>query len=155
MRWVIDTNILLRLTEPSHAMHANALAATSALLGAGETVHTLTQNIAEFWNVCTRPLDKNGLGLTPAQTDAEVRRVEVLFPVLPDTANIYTEWRRVVVKHAVSGVQVHDARIAAAMLAHGVTHLLTFNAQDFKHYTSITAMTPAEVTKSYPPQPAS
>ena len=154
MLWVVDSNILLRLAEPAHAMHADALAASSALLGAGEIVHTLPQNIAEFWNVCTRPLDKNGLGLTPAQTDAEVTRLEMLFPVLLDNASIYAEWRQLVVKHAVSGVQVHDARIAAAIRTHGVTHLMTFNDKDFKRYQNITAMTPAEVIKAYPSQPA-
>jgi len=155
MLWLIDSNILLRLVEPAHSMHADALAASSALLGAGETVHTLPQNIAEFWNVCTRPLDKNGLGLTPAQTEREVARLETLFPVLLDNASIYPEWRQLVVKHAVSGVQVHDARIAAAMMTHGITHLMTFNDQDFKRYQNITAMTPAEVIKAYPPpQPA-
>jgi predicted nucleic acid-binding protein len=103
--------------------------------------------------VCTRPLDKNGLGLTPVQTDAEVARLEILFPVLLDNTSIYTEWRQLVVKHAVSGVQVHDARIAAAMMTHGVTQLMTFNDQDFKRYQNIKAMTPAEVIKAYP-QPA-
>jgi predicted nucleic acid-binding protein len=153
MPWIIDTNILLRLIEPAHVMHADALAASSALLGAGETVHTLPQNIAEFWNVCTRPLDKNGLGLSPAQTDAEVTQLEILFPVLPDAAGMYAEWRQLVVKHAVSGVQVHDARIVAAMKAHAITHLMTFNNQDFKRYQNITVMTPADVIKAYPSQP--
>lgn len=153
MLWLADTNILLRLVEPAHPMHADALAASSALLGAGETVHTLPQNIAEFWNVCTRPLDKNGLGLTPAQTDAEASHLETLFPVLPDAAGAYSEWRQLVVRHAVSGVQVHDARIVAAMKAHGVTHLMTFNDQDFKRYQDITVITPAEVSKAYPLRP--
>ena len=41
MLWLVDTNILLRLIEPGHVMHADALAASSALLGGGETLHTL------------------------------------------------------------------------------------------------------------------
>jgi hypothetical protein len=48
---------------------------------------------------------------------------------------IYHEWRRLVLAHSVSGVQVHDARRAAAMSVHGVTHLLTLNPEDFKRYT--------------------
>ena len=42
-----------------------SLQAIKLLLAAGEVVCVLPQNIAEFWNVCTRPSDKNGLGLTP------------------------------------------------------------------------------------------
>ena len=44
------------------------------------------------------------------------------------------EWRRLVVNYGVSGVQVHDARLVATMLVHDVTHILTFNTQDFIRY---------------------
>ncbi|HXM33725.1 MAG TPA: hypothetical protein VN920_00925, partial [Pyrinomonadaceae bacterium] len=62
MSFLLDTNIILRLVEPAHSMHAAALDASSALLAADEAVHIVPQNIAEFWNVCTRPLNQNGLG---------------------------------------------------------------------------------------------
>jgi predicted nucleic acid-binding protein len=55
---------------------------------------------------------------------------------------IYHEWRRLVVAHSVLGVQVHDARLAAAMKVHRVTHLLTLNAPDFKRYPHITVVHP-------------
>jgi predicted nucleic acid-binding protein len=32
---------------------------------------------------------------------------------------------------------VHDARLAAVMLAHGVNHILTFNVDDFRRYPGI------------------
>jgi hypothetical protein len=48
----------------------------------------------------------------------------------------------------VSGVQVHDARIAAAMRVHGVTHLLTLNTGDFTRYPGITAVHPATLSHS-------
>lgn len=31
-------------------------------------------------------------------------------------------------------VWVHDARLAATMLAHGLSHILTFNTADFARY---------------------
>jgi hypothetical protein len=31
------------------------------------------------------------------------------------------------------------------MTVHGLTHLLSFNAQDFRQYPGITAVTPADV----------
>jgi len=148
--YLIDSNILLRYVEPRHPMHSEAVTAVAVLLNAGETVVVLPQNIAEFWNVCTRPLNKNGLGFTPTQTDAECKRIETLLAVLPDKASIYPEWRQLVVTHAVSGVQVHDARIVAAMKAHQITHLVTFNDKDFKRYTGITVLTPNEVIQAYP-----
>jgi hypothetical protein len=46
---------------------------------------------------------------------------------------------------AVVGKNGHDARLVAAMMVHGLTHLLTFNVQDFRRYPGITAVTPADV----------
>ncbi|BAU07165.1 MULTISPECIES: type II toxin-antitoxin system VapC family toxin [Fischerella] len=89
---------------------------------------------AEFWNVATRPAAKNGLGLTPTYANRLLQIIERLFPLLPDTPAIYSEWRRLVVTYSVSGVQVHDARLVASMKANGVTHILTFNTRDFASY---------------------
>ena len=54
-------------------------------------------------------------------------------------------WRRLVVTYAVSGKNVHDAKLVAAMNVHGVKSILTFNAKDFVRYSEITVVSPAEV----------
>jgi predicted nucleic acid-binding protein len=99
----------------------------------------------EFWNVLARPAERNGFGLTIEAADREAELLETQFAFLPDNERIHFEWRRLVVRHAVSGVKVHDARLAAVMLAHGVTHLLTLDPRDFARYDGITAVHPAEV----------
>ncbi len=104
------------------------------------------QNIIEFWGVCTRPIASNGLGLSLAQTSRHVSRIEALFHFLPDIPAIYDEWRYVVKAHSVSGMQVHDARLIAAMRVYGVTSVLTFNVEDFRRYTSIAVLHPDTVT---------
>lgn len=43
------------------------------------------------------------------------------------------------------GVNVHDARLVAAMLSHKLTHILTFNAKDFRRYSEIEVVTPMEL----------
>lgn len=154
MSFLLDTNVILRLVEPAHSMYAAALDASSGLLAANEAVHLIPQNISEFWNVCTRPLAQNGLGLSAEQTDAEVSRLETLFPILLDEPGIYQECRQLVVQHGVKGVKVHDARMVAAMTVHGVSNLVTFNDQDFKRFQNINVMTPAEIIQAYPVQPA-
>jgi hypothetical protein len=45
----------------------------------------------------------------------QLKRFERFFDLLPDTIEVYKNWRELVVKHSVSGVQVHDAKIAAAL----------------------------------------
>ncbi len=145
MKYLLDTNILLRLVERTHQHHKEASETLKRLRRQNCTFFILLQNISEFWNVCTRPKDKNGLGLSIAETDLHLKRFERFFTFLPDTTEVYKNWRELVVKHSVSGVQVHDARIAAAMKAHNIENLLIFNAIDFKRYSDIKAVEPKDV----------
>ena len=71
--------------------------------------------------------------------------IERLFTLLPDRPEIHAQWRKLVVECNVSGVQVHDARLAAAMHIHGLQHLLTLNAVDFNRYPNIVAVHPADI----------
>ena len=145
MDYLSDSNIILRLAEPAHPMHNVTLGAVTKLFSAGHNLCLIPQNLIEFWNVATRPANKNGFGWTPAQTDAEVTILENTFTILPDVQAIYAEWRRLVVAHSVSGKQVHDTRLVAAMNVHKVTHLLTFNTGDFKRFSSIIVVNPATI----------
>lgn len=146
MPYLADTNVLLRFLLRSDPTYATVRRAISLLKSRREMLVTTPQNIAEFWNVCTRPTTaRGGLGLSVQATDARVRLLERHFRVLTDTPAIYPQWRTLVLAHNVSGVQVHDARIAAAMLVHGVEHLLTLNVRDFNRYGNITAIAPDDV----------
>jgi predicted nucleic acid-binding protein len=93
-----------------------------------------------------------GLAFRSPRPTGGLRIVERLVPVLPEDPTAYTLWRRLVVTHAVQGVQVHDARLVASMQAHGVAHILTFNGADFARYPGITAIAPADLLAT-PPKP--
>ncbi|MFZ3201339.1 MAG: type II toxin-antitoxin system VapC family toxin [Candidatus Acidiferrales bacterium] len=147
MEHLADTNILLRSVDQTHPMHSDAATALSSLLRAGDRVCVTPQNIIEFWSVCTRPVDRNGLGLSPGEANREASRLEGVLTLLPDVPAIYPEWRRLVVAHSVSGVRVHDARIVAAMNIYGIRNLLTFNGPDFARYPGIHAVRPNDVVK--------
>jgi hypothetical protein len=58
---------------------------------------------------------------------------------------MYALWRQLVVRNALMGVQVHDARLVAWMQAHGISHLLTLNPSDFARYPGLTALNPHNV----------
>src|SRR5262245_34605018 len=122
MPYLADTNVLLRWVQPADPFHAVALAAVEELLDQGERVYVTPQNFVEFWSVATRPASLNGLGMTPAEANTEVGRLEQLFLLAPDDPAIYGEWRRLVASVGVSGAQVHDARLVAIMRVHGLTH---------------------------------
>ena len=139
---LVDTNILLRISRRSDPEHMLVDTALARLAGQGTTLFYAHQNIAELWNAMTRPVARNGLGLTVADADLVVQAIESGMSLLPDNEAVYREWRRIVVQYGVSGVQVHDARLAAAMYVHHVDHLLTLNVADFSRFTGLTAVHP-------------
>jgi predicted nucleic acid-binding protein len=142
---LIDTNILLRMTRRADPQHKLVDTALTQLASQGSTLHYTHQNIAELWNVMTRPLASNGVGLTVVEAEREVRAIEAGMTLLPDSEAVHREWRRIVVQHNILGVQVHDARLAACMYVHGVSHILTLNVTDFGRFTGLTAVHPSDV----------
>jgi predicted nucleic acid-binding protein len=144
MPFLVDTNVLLRSIDPAHPMNAIADHTLRTLRGQEEQLYIVPQNLIEFWNVYTRPLERNGLGRTPEEAESEVTQLKAFFPLLLDTPAIYPTWERLVSTYAVRGVNVHDARLVAAMVVHGLTHIVTFNAPDFARYSEITVVVPTE-----------
>lgn len=138
----VDTNVLLRSVQPSHPMNEGAVSAIAALIRDGETLVITPQVFAEFWNAATRPADRNGMGLTHGEAHEEIVRLEGFLSVLPESVEVFAEWKRLVLAHTVTGVQAHDARIVAAMNVHGIRRLLTYNVQDFARYKQIETIRP-------------
>jgi len=106
MRVLVDTNILLRSAQPNHPLSSRATQAVARLIRQGDAVFFCSQNIAEYWNVATRPVDKNGLGLSHAEVLQEVSSIEGFLTLLPDVPAIYTAWKDIVRDHKVQGSRV-------------------------------------------------
>lgn len=66
---LIDSNILLRWVQPSDPDYSVVAAALAVLVQREAVLCYTSQKLAEFWNTCTRPVDRNGYGLSPAETD--------------------------------------------------------------------------------------
>jgi len=146
--YLVDSNVLLRWVKPDHSDGPAIVSATDTILRRGGVLCYTSQNVAEFWSACTRPLDRNGYGLSPQDADRRARFFEEKLRLLPDSLAVHEEWRRLLVTYNVSGVQVHDARLVAAMHVHGVTRILTFNDKDFTRYTDIEVVHPRTVPHS-------
>ena len=144
MSYLIDTNIFLRVANAADARRAECLAALDALRASDEAF-TCAQILIEYWVGATRPTGANGLGLDTARTAGNLRLMTRLYPCLSAPADIGQVWQDVVVRHDVKGKQAHDARIASLMIAHGITHILTLNPDDFARCTEITAVTPLQI----------
>lgn len=145
MEFAVDSNLLVYASNPTAPFHEITVAAISKLLGRGESLYIFPQNLVEFWVASTRPISANGLGLSIAQAEVELIKIKGSFELLTERAAIYAEWEKLVVKHHVLGKNVHDARIVAQMVVHGIDNILTFNTKDFKRFTNITALDPSGV----------
>jgi predicted nucleic acid-binding protein len=146
MRYLLDTGILVRLphrADPLHDVVRQAL--RNLALGQHQFV-TTRQNMAEFWNVCTRPASaRGGFGLSVNVVERRLRLLERFILVLNEPPTAYSKWKKLVAQYAVVGKQVHDARIAALMIAQKVKRVLTLNPADFQRFAEIEPVTPSAV----------
>ncbi len=130
-------------------MHQTASDAVTALTARGDLLFVTPQNFVEFWSVATRPINKNGLGLSLADAATELAKHEAAFRLIPDTAAIFPQWKRLVSLYQVQGVDTHDTRLAAVAITSKVPNLLTFNIKHFWRFApeGLTAIDPATVKK--------
>jgi predicted nucleic acid-binding protein len=142
---LLDSNILLRISKSDDPHHSVITDALKALVAQGVRLCYTSQTLAEFWNASTRPLDKNGFGLSVAETNQLARVMERDFEFLPDNRETHERWRALLVKHSVRGVQVYDAKLAATMYTYGIARLLTINARDFKRFDGLQILRPEDV----------
>jgi len=146
MAILIDTNILLRVVQPTHPMHPVAVRALEILMSRGERLMIAVQSVAEFWNVATRPEANNGLGFTIEESRDEVKKLEGFFEILYENARSYGIWKELVLNQRVRGTKVHDTRLGAVMMANEIRQIVTFNVADFARFTSIVASHPDQIT---------
>jgi predicted nucleic acid-binding protein len=147
---LLDTNILLRLSERDNPHHTPAVASLRLLAMDGHTFCIGSQTIAEFLAVATRSIADRGLGMSQTVADAELSKVTSELEVLYDSADVIAELRKLVVAYAVTGKSVHDTRLVATMNTYGIPAILTFNRADFARFTGINVIDPAAVTRLGP-----
>ncbi len=145
MAFLLDTNLLVRLSDPLSPLQPVAQQAIERLLQRGEILYLTTQNLIEFWAVATRPMEANGLDWNLVEAQSRIESLARQFAILDDNAEIRPHWIDLVTTCGIRGKKVHDARLVAVMKAHGVTHLLTFNVEDFKLFTFIIVLHPNDI----------
>jgi predicted nucleic acid-binding protein len=143
---LLDSNILLRISKSDDPQQAVIGHALRVLVGQGVRLCYTSQTLGEFWNASTRPFDKNGFGLSVAETDRLARVIERDFDFLPDSREVHDRWRSLLVVHDIRGVQVHDARLAASMYVHGVGQMLTMNSRDFRRFDGLQIRHPIDLS---------
>ena len=146
MRYLVDTGILARLLHRNDPLHARVRHTLRRLRQEGHTFVTSSQNMAEFWNLCTRPAGlRGGFGLSVEEAARRLRLLERFVTVLKEPGSAYETWKRLLVVNSVAGKEVHDARLAALMKAYRIRRILTLNGADFKRYKGIEVIDPDSI----------
>src|SRR5467141_4088815 len=87
--YLVDSNILLRWVKPDHNDYPLVVSAIDAILRRNDVLCYTSQNVGEFWNTCTRPLDRNGYALSPQETDRRAKHFEEKLRLLPDSLAVH------------------------------------------------------------------
>jgi predicted nucleic acid-binding protein len=145
MKVLVDANILLRLDHVSHPHRTIAQFAIERLFDDQHQLRTVPQVLYEYWGVATRPTTANGLGFSVADAKRMIDDHKELFPPLRDERGILEHREDLITRHEVQGKVAHDARIAAAIMRHGMTHILTLNGSDFARFKEVVAVAPESV----------
>jgi predicted nucleic acid-binding protein len=143
---ILDANVVLRFIDSTAGQHAQAVAAFDFLRQQGYLLQIVPQTLYEFWVVATRAVAANGLGFSPAKTARAINDLLTTFPLRGDLPTMFAIWLALVEKYHCSGKSAHDARYVAALQAHGLSHLLTFNVSDFTRYTGLTIIDPTSLS---------
>jgi hypothetical protein len=74
--------------------------------------------------------------MSPDLADRQIEAFEKVFPVIPETPDIYPAWKALVATCIVIGKQVHDARVAAICQVHRLDQIMTFNVSHFARFAA-------------------
>lgn len=143
--YLLDTNVVVRLMEPSASEHVQVENAVRSLIASGNTLVLAPQVLTELWVVATQPAEVNGFGWPPSKSADVIARLRMQFPLLDEGPPAFERWLALVASAEVRGKRAHGAHIAAVMLSQDVTHILTLNTADFGGLPGITAVHPSAV----------
>ena len=129
----VDTNVLVYASRERSPFHARAAAGLRDASSNGGSLWFSRQILREYLVVVTRPQPTEP-ALSSMAAVADARSFLAKLDLAEDGPRVTEVLLKLLVDHPSGGKQVHDANIAATMLAHGITRLLTFNGADFRRF---------------------
>jgi len=133
-RVVLDTNVLLAATDEGRREHARSLFALEKWPALGTAVYISGQILREYLAVATRPVERNGLGLSRVDAVANAAAMRERLHLLDENRHVADRLADLVAQVDCSGKQIHDANVVATALVHGVEAIATANTADFDRY---------------------
>jgi predicted nucleic acid-binding protein len=131
---LLDTNILVRLADRNDRQYQMTHAAIKGVFRNKRQPVVSQQCLQEFWAVTTRPAKKNGLGMQTTAADRYIHQFLRLFRLVDDPPGLFAQWRDLVNRCNVQGLQSYDARLAACGIGLKCSGIMTYNAADFVQF---------------------
>ncbi|MCA9778798.1 MAG: PIN domain-containing protein [Candidatus Eremiobacteraeota bacterium] len=143
----VDTNIFVAVTDRSRSSHSAAIRLFNEMPGTGAHLAWSGQVVREYLVVATRPRERNGLGLS---TELALKNVDLLskrLVLIDESTQTNLILKSLVAKHSLSGKRIHDANIAATMVAGGLTHLISDDTTDYRVFSAIQTFSTADLNQ--------
>lgn len=137
----VDTCILAEATDAARAHHHVAL----DVLELHPNLVLPAQVVREYLVAATRPVAANGLGLALDHARANLDAFRANMHLLPEERPVLPAFWRLLDSAPCLGKRLHDAHLAATVLAHRVGEILTLNVSHFAGFAAhLAVITPAE-----------
>ena len=138
----VDTNVLVYAHRADSPFHLEARAALEQLTSAGRTWGIPWPCVYEFLAVVTHPR----IYVPPTQPEVAVRTIDDLTQLqgvmmLGEAADHWRTHRLLLGRRGVVGPKIHDARVAAICICHGVEELWTAD-RDFSWFPELRTRNP-------------
>lgn len=138
----IDTNLLVYAHREDSEWHERAAAVVAALAESGQEWAIAWSCLHEFLAIVTHPR----IFRTPTPLDLAIGQLEAWLEsptlvVLSENEHYLERFREVVLSSRVTGPRVHDARVAALCLSHGIREVWSAD-RDFSMFRDLKLRNP-------------
>ena len=140
----LDTNVLLTATEVGRESHGSARSLVETSERSGIHLAVSGQIFREYLVVATRAADRNGLGLAVRDALNNVREFTKVTIFYDESRSVHQALLGLLATNDVTGKRIHDANVAATMIAHGLRFLATENVGDFASFKDLEPFTITE-----------
>jgi predicted nucleic acid-binding protein len=138
---IIDTNVLVYALDIDAPRHTASRTMLEAARDGSTTLYVTSQILCEFYSIVT-----NARRVSKPRTSADavsaISGLLAFLQVLPIPAQTVEGWLSLLRRRPVTGGDVFDLQIAAAMRANDVQRIYTFNTDDFEVFSEISVVTP-------------
>jgi predicted nucleic acid-binding protein len=138
---IVDTNVPIYALDTAAPQHVAARALLNAAREDSATLFVTSQILCEFYSVMTNPR-RIARPREAAEAMTVLSEMLAFLHVLPVPVGTIDRLLDLLRRRPVTGSDVFDLHIVAAMQANGIGRIYTFNVTDFEAFPELSVVTP-------------